>query len=62
MKVSDIERKGEYDYDMIMNYYQDLLKKEKEVFENEKKSKLKEVEFWARAVREEEKVVTEKYC
>lgn len=47
---------------MIMNFYQDLLKKEKEAFENEKKSKLKEVEFWARAVREEEKVVTEKYC
>lgn len=57
-----MERKGEYDYDMIMNYYQELLKKEKEVFENEKKSKLKEVEFWARAIREEEKVVTEKYC
>ena len=33
-----------------------LLKKEKEAFEGEKKKKLQEVECWARAVREEEKI------
>ena len=57
-----MERKGEFDYDMVMTYYQFLLKKEKEAFEGEKQKKLKDVEFWARAVREEERVATEKYA
>lgn len=35
-KISDMERKGEFDYDEVMNYYQSLLKKEKEAFEVEK--------------------------
>ncbi|TNV70978.1 hypothetical protein FGO68_gene1912 [Halteria grandinella] len=30
MKITDMERKGEYDYDEVMAYYQALLKKEKE--------------------------------
>lgn len=50
------------DYDTIMNFYQNLLRKEKEAFEAQKKQKLKDVEYWARAVREEEKVAVEKYC
>ncbi len=62
IKISDMQRKEEYDYDTIMTYYQQLLKKEKEAFENEKSKKHKDVEFWARSVREEEKLVTEKYC
>ncbi len=45
-----------------MNFYQNLFKKEKEQFEAEKKKKVNEVECWARAVREEEKVNIEKYC
>lgn len=45
-----------------MNFYANHLKKEKEQFETEKKKKLKEVEFWARAQREEEKKAVEKYC
>lgn len=61
-KISDIERKQEYDYDTIMNFYQQLLKKEKEQFEMEKNKKIKDVEFWARSMREEEKIITEKYC
>lgn len=61
-KISEIQKKEEYDYDMIMNFYQDLLRKEKEAFEGEKKKKIKDVEHWAKAVREEEKVTTEKYC
>jgi hypothetical protein len=39
-----------------MNFYQNLLRKEKEAFEAEKKKKIKEVEYWARAIREEEKI------
>jgi len=31
-----MERKGEFDYDEVMTYYQNLLKKEKEAFEGEK--------------------------
>lgn len=62
MKISDMERKGEFDYDEVMNYYQMLLKKEKEAFEGEKQKKIKDVEYWARAVREEEKTAIEKYA
>lgn len=57
------KREGEnMDYDSVMNFYQNLLKKEKEQFENEKQKKVKEIEYWARAVREEEKTTIEKYC
>lgn len=45
-----------------MTYYQFLIKKEKEAFEGDKQKKMKEVEFWARAVREEERAATEKYA
>ena len=62
VKISDMERKGEFDYDEVMNFYQMLLKKEKEAFEGEKQKKIKDVEFWARAVREEEKTAIEKYA
>ena len=62
VKISDMERKGEFDYDEVMSYYQMLLKREKEAFEGEKTKKLKDVEYWARAVREEEKVAIEKYA
>ena len=62
MKISDMERKGEFDYDEVMNFYQMLLKKEKEAFEGEKQKKIKDVEYWARAVREEEKLAIEKYA
>ena len=57
-----MERKNEYDYDLIMVFYQNLLKKEKEAFEVEKQKKIKDIDFWARAVREEEKVAIEKYA
>jgi len=66
VRIADMEKKAEQseplDYDTIMNFYQNLLRKEKEHFEIEKKKKLKEVEHWARAMREEEKVAIEKYC
>lgn len=61
-KVSEIEKKEEVDYDMIMQFYQNLQKKEKEQVEAMKKQKLKDVEYWAKALKEEEKVTVEKYC
>jgi hypothetical protein len=45
-----------------MQFYQNLLRKEREAAEAEKKKKLKEVEQWARALREEERVAIIKYC
>jgi hypothetical protein len=64
IKISDMEKsQGEnIDYDLVMNFYQNLLKKEKEQFEAEKQKKVKDIEYWARAIREEEKVAIEKYC
>jgi hypothetical protein len=61
-KISDMEKRGEIDYDEVMGFYQSILKKEKEAFEGEKQKKIKDVEYWARAVREEEKVAIEKYA
>lgn len=67
VKIQDLEKKGlegaeVLDYDSIMTFYQNLLRREKEAIEAEKKKKLKDVEYWARAVREEEKLAIEKYC
>jgi len=39
-----------------------VLKKEREQIEEDKKKKLREVELWTRAVREEEKIAIEKYA
>lgn len=61
-KINDMQRNEEFDYDLVMNFYANHLKNEKQQFENEKKTKLKEVELWARAQREEEKKIVEKYC
>ncbi len=55
-------RKEEFDYDEVMSFYQGLLKKEKEAFEVEKQKKLKDVEYLARAIREEEKAAIIKYA
>lgn len=57
-----MEKRGEIDYDEVMGFYQGILKKEKEAFEGEKQKKIKDVEYWARAIREEEKVAIEKYA
>ena len=51
-----MECKGDLDYDEIMNFSQILLKKDMEQFENEKKKKIKDLEYWTRAIREEEKI------
>lgn len=56
------DQESELDYDTIMNFYQNLLRKEKEAFDIQKKNKLKDVEYLARAQREEEKLAIERYC
>jgi len=45
-----------------MDFYQNLMKKEKEAIEESKKKKLKEVELWSRSQREEERMSIEKYA
>jgi len=50
------------DYDAVIEFYQQILRQEREQIEENKKKKLKEVELWTRALREEEKIAIEKYA
>jgi|TARA_B110001450_G_C17539162_1_gene447910 hypothetical protein len=43
-------------YDEVIVFYEGVLAKEREQVEEDKKKKLREVELWTRAVREEEKL------
>lgn len=52
----------ELDYEGIMAYYSNLLKRDREAFELNKTKKINDVEIWTRAVKEEEKTAMEKYC
>ena len=52
----------ELDYESIMAFYSNILKKEREKFELNKTQKVNDTEIWTRAVKEEEKKVMEKYC
>ena len=62
-KVKDLEANTDkIDYDVVIDYYQSLLQKEREQIEEDKKKKLKEIELWTRATREEEKLAVEKYA
>ena len=49
-------------YDDVIEVYQGVLKKEREQIEEDKKKKMREVELWNRAIREEEKIAVEKYA
>ena len=49
-------------YDEVIEFYQSVLTKERERIEEDKKKKLREVELWTRAIREEEKIVVEQYA
>jgi len=61
-KIKDLEAHPEkIDYDGVIEFYQNVLKKEREQVEEDKKKKLREVELWTRALREEEKLAIEKY-
>jgi len=62
-KISDLEVKEEdLDYDQIMDFYQTVLRKEREQFEVIKNKKMNDVEIWTRARKEEELSVMKKYC
>jgi len=45
-----------------MNFYTELIKKEREAFDQEKQRRYKELNLWVRALKEEEKLQIEKYC
>ena len=49
-------------YDEVIEFYQSVLAKERVQIEEDKKKKLREVELWTRAIREEEKIVVEQYA
>ena len=50
------------DYDVAVEVYQNFIMKEREAIEEQKKKKLRDVELWNRALREEEKIAVEKYA
>ena len=52
----------ELDYESIMAFYSNILKKDRERFELNKTKKVNDVEIWTRAVKEEEKLEMERYC
>ncbi len=52
----------ELDYETVMAFYSNLLKRDREAFELNKTKKINDVEIWCRAVKEEEKLAMEKYC
>ena len=62
-RIQHLERQDqELDYESIMAFYANILKKDKEAFELNKTKKVNDVEIWTRAVKEEEKASMEKYC
>ena len=56
------EDPSKIDYDVAVEVYQNFIMKEREAIEEQKKKKLRDVELWNRAVREEEKIAVEKYA
>lgn len=64
-RIVDLERRGQeedLDYDTIMTFYQNVLRREQEAFEITKNKKVNDVEIWTRALREEESKEMKKYC
>ena len=61
-KISDLEKEDELNYDQIMTFYSNLLRKEREAFEITKNKKLNDVEIWVKARKEEESKSLKKYC
>ena len=64
-KIGDVYKSEEIidinEYNALTNRDYEKAIKEKKQFDVERKKKLKDVEHWARAVREEEKLTIEKY-
>lgn len=61
-KIADLEKEDELNYDQIMTFYSNLLRKEREAFEITKNKKLNDVEIWVKARKEEESKALMKYC
>jgi len=62
-KISELEkREEEIEYDTVMSFYQTVLQKEREAFEEQKKQKKNSVEIWAHACKMEEKKALDSYC
>jgi hypothetical protein len=62
-KIKDlIADPDKVDADTIFEFYQGIQRADREQIEENKKKKLKEVELWQRALREEEKIAIEKYA
>lgn len=61
--IKNMERsEDDLDYDMIMNFYQNVLRKEREAYEVQKNKKVNDVEIWSRAIKEEESIAMKEYC
>lgn len=62
-KIKDLlVQTDKINYDDVIDFYQNVLKKERERIEEDKKKKMREVELWNRALREEEKIAIERYA
>jgi len=62
-KITELEKREEdLDYDLVMNFYQNVLRREKEAIEIFKNKKVNDVEIWARALKEEESIAMKDYC
>ena len=62
-KIKDLEANPDkIDYDAVIEFYQGVIKKERDQVEEDKKKKVRDVELWNRAQREEEKLAIEKYA
>jgi len=63
-KIDDLikNEKEEIEYDTVMSFYQSVLQKEREAFEEEKKKKRNTVEIWAHALKMEESKALGEYC
>lgn len=62
-RIEMLQKKEEdLDYDTIMTYYQNVLRREREAFEVTKNKKVNDVEIWSRAIKEEECIAMQQYC
>lgn len=62
-KIKDLEANTDkLNYDQVIEFYQGVLRKEREQIEEDKRKKVREVELWNRSLREEEKIAIEKYA
>lgn len=62
-KITKMESsEKELDYENIMAFYANVLKKDREAFELNKTKKTNDVEIWTRAKKEEEKAAMEAFC